>query len=219
LNYIKIHKKYHSIIDIIGEYKTLTHKNPYDNYSHFGLGLAFFFNKNSQEAIKEFSRALKHGPDEPVIYYYRAKAYMLQRAKELALRDMRKVLDLEPTNLEYIYILMEFLIDTDHLKLAKELLFVLQKQVPGSPLALCGEARLDLEENDLREAKTKLKKTARQGRKYHLLQLLSGKIARKEGNNIQALKHYRNALLCKPFWEEAEKEIEELLEAGIRGSI
>ena len=213
LLYIKISKMTCPMSIIIGNYRKALQKNHYEVYPHFTLGLAYLFSKSSQDAIKEFSRALKYGPDESLIYYYRAKAYMLQGAKELALRDMRKVLDLEPTNLEFIYILIEFLINLNNIKHAKSLLKVLEKQVPYSPLAICAKARLNIADGDIKEAKSNLKKAGRHGTKYHLYQFLRGKVAQAEGNTKKAIEYYKKALSFKPFWDEAEKEIVDLRES------
>ena len=157
-----------------------------------------------------FTESLKYFTDKPLIYYYRSKAYLMYGAKDSAYRDMRKALEIDQKNLEFIYTLIDFLLQINRFEIAKSLLPLIEDQSPSSPLALCASARIDLYEHKIKEAEDKIKKAKIQERRYYLLPFLSGKLAELKGKPSLAIKYYKKSLKYKPFWEEARKEIEKI---------
>jgi tetratricopeptide (TPR) repeat protein len=67
-----------------------------------GRGYAFAKNQNYQEAIQDFSDALKNKPNDPRIYEQRAAVEMKMYDYDKALADYSEIIKLKPNDVRYL---------------------------------------------------------------------------------------------------------------------
>lgn len=117
-------KNYDSALSI---YNQLLTQNPKDVEIIYKIGLVYAYQNNLPMAIKQFDRAILLDPKHAKSYGNRGFALYLVESRTEAEADLRKAVELEPTNAKFEHNLGAFLSDTNnpeacqHLKKAREL--------------------------------------------------------------------------------------------------
>ena len=75
--------------------------NGYHNIISFNMGICLIHLCEYQKAVSIFSDLLKSSPDDPGLYYNRGVSYYKAKEFELAEKDMKKAIELDPDNQFY----------------------------------------------------------------------------------------------------------------------
>ena len=95
------------LADSIRYYSNVIELNPTDSYLTFmaysNRGLAYFFQRNLELAIEDFTRVIELEPNSPLAYNNRGGAYYEQDNLELAIEDFTRAIELNPDNDQAYY--------------------------------------------------------------------------------------------------------------------
>jgi tetratricopeptide (TPR) repeat protein len=124
--------------EAMSQFRKALEINPKDVLALFNLGRALYDRDEYMEAMPLLERLVDVTPDDPIAWFQLAKVYEkldLRHVSDLhtidnAIAAYRRVLELDPRNLETAFSLMEIFL---HLRKAEEAILVLEAAVENNP--------------------------------------------------------------------------------------
>lgn len=108
-----------------------------------GMAAVQLANDNVSGAMRLVDEAIMREPESPLLHRYRADISSVGSQPEQRIEEYRRVLDLDPRDLRSRVVIVHALIDTGRAREAREILDLLQKDVPGSGEVADAQRRLD----------------------------------------------------------------------------
>src|SRR5215213_5665304 len=166
--------------------------------AHHLLGLIYVKARKPIEAVDAFTHALKLKPAYPEALNDLAEVYLVQGKSAEAEQALRRAIEINPKHAESYLDLAKLYEQRRDLDGAKKLYLTLLNTVPGQQDALFELAALYDTQGEAKAARDTLRRLTRANPKHASAWYLSGRIAERNNDLVEAAYAYKQAIAAKP---------------------
>jgi len=178
---------------------------------HFRQAHKFLAEQKTDEALKEFLETVRLAPDSPLATYWLGKAYLFKKDRDLAEKNFKKVLELDPQNYHAMAALGRlYATDRDKLDQAEAYLKQALDYSPENLEAHFDLARIYARKGERDKAAQEFRFLFNQEAEFFVYHFELGRIFEAWGNKEAALREYQRARLLNPKFELADQAIKRL---------
>ena len=202
-------KNYRQAADLYGQAIVIVPNSP---NVHYRKGYAHFNLKENDQAISEFTTALSQGFKPPIdIYRVRAFIYYDQKNWDAALNDVRKGLEIAPTDLQFLKGLGEVYLARNDLSNALDAFKRAAVIAPNDPDISYNMSRVYFSLGDVKSQGTAAEAALANGTRFPgEAHYFLGDAYQKQKNPAGAIDEYQKAISSKPDLYQAYRNLTEV---------